>query len=222
MANGSSDPVFSFIFRRYAPFARFGRANPLTLGFGYFEGDDRGVSTSQRNTTSRTYGIVFFNRSGPLRLLAGSSGTTFHPAIGDPIVGMAKVGSTLVRDSLAGPDLFSFRASTAGSNPLVPASPDIDTIVHVRIDFGAPKALRITGEVFGDNFPNLEIFILCYHTNQTALLLDGRTGGGRNTGPMLHLWGEGNNNLLARFSAGLTLDERGEMPFSTTVGPTDI
>ena len=113
-------PVYILFFRRYAPFARFGRANPLTVGFGYFEGDDRDAST-EMDVTSRTYAAVFFNRFGPVYDFAGSSGTAFHPAIGSVITGMAKVSHAIVRSTLTGPDLFGFEANSAGGNPLVPA-----------------------------------------------------------------------------------------------------
>jgi hypothetical protein len=214
-------PVFGLHFRRYAPFAKFGRANPLTMGFGYFAGDDRGVSTSLQNT-SRTYAAVMFNKSGVVHQFAGSSGTEFHPAIGSVIKGMAVVKSNLVRTKLEGPSLFEFRASTAGGNPLVPGAPDIDTFIDARIDFGMAKRLRVSGHVYGDDFPNLEVFLICYRTGRTALLVDGQTEGGRNTGPMGHLLGDGADNLLAVFRGDLPLDDEGRLARSSTVEPKTI
>jgi hypothetical protein len=214
-------PVFGLHFRRYAPFARFGRANPLTFGFGHFEGDDRDASTSLKSS-SRTYGAVLFNQFGIVHSFAGSSGTEFHPAVGDVIKGMAVVKSTVVKNTIHGPSLFGFRASTSGGNPLVPASPDIDTLVDARVDFGLPNMLRISGQVYGDNFPNLEVFVVCYRSGRTALLVDGQTDGGRNTGPMMHLWGSHSEQTLAPLNANLRLDDNGRLLQSTVAGPTKI
>lgn len=214
-------PVFGLYFRRYAPFARFGRANPLTMGFGYFGGDDRGVSTSLQ-ATSRTYGVVMFNQFGIVHNFAGSSGTEFHPAVGNVITGMAHVKNTVVRSTLAGPNLFGFRASTAGGNPLVPGAPNIDTFVDARFEFGRANLLKISGQVYGDDFPNLEVFLVCYRSGKTALLVDGQTEGGRNTGPLAHLAGAHSDQLLATFSAHLELDKNGRLARSSVVGPTTI
>jgi hypothetical protein len=210
-------PAFGFYFRRYVPYAKFGRANPYTLGVGgYFEGDNRGPSTSLK-VSSRTYGVVMFNRFGVGHHFAGSDGTHFHPTIGSVVVGMSKVKHTLVEDTLAGPDLFGFKASTAGNNPLIKPSPDIDTFVNMRVDFGSPNKLVITGDVAGDHFPNIEVFILCYRSSRTAMLLDGRTDWGPSTGPMTKLFGAGKSNTIAKLSAALNLDQKGELQTSYTV-----
>lgn len=214
-------PVFGLHFRRYAPFARFGRFNPLTVGFGYFGGDDRGVSTSLQDS-SRTYGAVMFNKFGVVHHFAGACPTEFHPAVGSVIKGMAKVKSNFVRTKLEGPSLFEFRASTAGGNPLVPGAPDIDTFIDARIEFGMASRLRVSGHVYGDNFPNLEVFLMCYRTGRTALLVDGQTEGGRSTGPMGHLWGDGADNLIAVFRGDLPLDDEGRLSRASAAEPTKI
>jgi len=213
-------PVYILFFRRYAPFARFGRFNPLTVGFGYFEGDDRGPSTNI-SATSRTYAAVFFNRFGPVYDYAGSSGTEFHPAIGSVIKGMAKVNLAVVRSTLAGPDLFGFEAHSEGGNPLVPKSPDIDTFVSARIDFGRPNKLVISGNVRGDSFPSLEVFVLD-PAQRGALLVDGRATAGRSTGPMLHLMRSGVNNQLATFTVSLDLNQKGNFLHEFRAAPTDL
>lgn len=215
-------PAFGLYFRRYAPFAKFGRANPYTLGFGgYFAGDNRGVSTSI-NVTSRTYGFVMFNRDGVGYMYASSSGTHFHPTIGDVIVGQSKTNYTIVRDTVNGPDIFGFKASTAGNNPLIKPSPDINTFISVIISFSTPNKLRITGEVFGDNFPNLEVFLLCYRSSRTALLLDGQTTGGPNSGPGTRLYGAHESFSLGKFSAALNLDEKGELSTNSIISSTKL
>ena len=217
MAIDNTYPVFAFYFRRYAPFKTFGRFNPLTVGFGTFDGDSRGPSVAVA-TTSRTYGCVFFNRFTTLYEFAGTSGTHFHPAIGDEIVGHAKVQHTLSQNKLFGPDLFGFRASTSAGNPLVPKSPDIDTYVDVTIDLGSQSRMKLNGTVYGDNFPSLEVFVLCCRSRHTALLVDARASDGPSTGPMLDLWGKNETSVIAKFSAELEMDDRGELAtdYSTT------
>ena len=210
-------PVFGFHFRRYVPYAKFGRAHHFNLGMGgYFEGDNRSASTSLK-VSSRTYGAVMFNRFGIVHNFAGSSGTHFHPLFGDVVVGMSKVQHTLVEGTLAGPDLFGFKASTAGNNPLVKPSPDINTFVDMRVDFGTPNKLHISGSVSGDHFPNIEVFLLCYRSARSAMLLDGRTDWGGTTGPAMKLFGAGKSNTIAKISASLSLDTKGELATNYTV-----
>ncbi len=211
-------PVFGLYFRRYAPFARFGRANPYSLGFGTFSGDNRSVSTSL-NVTSRTYGVVMFNRFGIGHTFANADRTHFHPTIGSVVVGTSKVSKTVVRTTLQGPDQFGFRASTAGNNPLIKPSPDINTFVDAEFDFGTPTKLKIRGEVFGDNFPNLEVFLLCYRSSHTALLLDGRTSGSASAGPATRLLTSHEWFSLGKFSSELSLDKNGELSLNSMVAP---
>jgi hypothetical protein len=207
---GADDyPVFGLYFRRYAPFDTFAGANPADLG-GRSEGDKRTSASTALNVSSRTYGVVRFNRFGLVSQYAGSSGTVTHTLFWGDIKGYSDVSMTTVRSTLAGPALFGFKASTAGGYPLLP-SPDIDTIVDVRIDFSLKAIMHIRGEVFGDNFPNLEVFVLCYRSGHTALLIDGRTTGGRDTGPFVRLFGSHSNHSLGRLSAVLALTNKGEL-----------
>lgn len=212
-------PVFGLYFRRYAPFKEFGGITPYTFVAGNFAGDNRGPSTSLK-ATSRTYGCVMFNRFGVGYSFAGSSGTHFHPALFyDTISATAKTKLTFVQSTLNGPDLFGFKASSAGSNPLVKPSPDINSFVHVRIGFGVANRMTVNGEAFGDTFPNLEIFVVCYRSARTALLYDGRTTLGPDEGPF-GLFGAHESHRLGTFSAALALDRKGELSTNTTVKPT--
>ena len=214
-------PTFGLYFRRYAPFKEFGRGNPYTLGIGgYFAGDNRGVCTS-RQVTSRTYGIVLFNKSGVTRFIAGTSGTHFHPVFGDVVVGMSDVHRHLKSSPVTGPDLFGFRASTAGGNPLIKPSPNIDTFVDIKVDFGSPSRMRISGEAFGDNFPNLEIFVVG-RSNRTALLLDGQTTGGPSSGPGTRLYTSHESQSLGKFGMNMALDAQGDLAFDYKASPTSL
>jgi len=124
-------PTYALVCRRYAPFETFGVAFPY--GMGRFEGDNRGPSTSLKDS-SRIYQVIFFNRYGLVYDYAGTSGTAYNSAVWGKIVGHAKISSTAVRGTLSGPDLFAFEASNAGGNPLVKPAPDINTLLRARID----------------------------------------------------------------------------------------
>jgi len=186
-----------------------------------FEGDHRSTASTSVKATSRTYGCVIFSQDGIVNKFAGSSGTHIDLFIWGGVDRTADVSQTVVRSTLAGPLLFSFSASTAGANPLVPKSPDIDTFVNVRVDYGHSNSLVLTGEVFGDNFPNLEVFLLDYQSQHTALLIDGRTTGGRDTGPT-RLIGTHSDHPLGRFFVELPLTSEGLLAGDSTCGVTTL
>ncbi len=217
------EPLFYFFFRRYAPFHTFGAGYPLAR-FNRFEGDHRtGASTSVR-VTSRTSGLVRFTRFGIVDSNGSSSGTHIKPILSDEIVGLAKVSMTVVRSTLAGPDLFEFFAHTAGSNPLVkiPPAPDIDTFVRVRVNFSHPNLLVLQGEAFGANFPNLEVFFFSQRSKHSALLLDGRTTGGRDLGPYTRLMGSHSTQSLGKFGGQYRLDERRQLALDYAAAPMNL
>jgi hypothetical protein len=195
-----STPGFGLYFRRYAPFEKFGIPS--------FKGDSRTEASTSLRVSSRTYGCVLFNQFEVLNSFAGSSGTEDANLIlhGLERKKMAKVSFFATRDQEEGPGLISFTASTAGSNPLMPGAPDIDTKVHVRVDWGASNAMKVNGKVEGDDFPNLEVFIRCYQSGNSALLVDGRTTRNRYTGPM-SLFGSG--ATLCTFLATIPLSDKG-------------
>ena len=224
-------PGFALYFRRYAPFETFGYL-PLLNMSSRFEGDNRSASTSL-NVTSRTYGAVFFDQEGVFYHFANADATKtqFDPwgvfrAPWEPstITGHAHVAMAVDQDSTMFPGEFSFSASTAGAMPLLPNSltPDINTFVNVTADFHFQNVLRINGEVFGDNFPNLEVFVICLRSRQTALLLDGQTTGGRDSGPLWRLNSSNNKFLLGKFGATLPLSIRGELESSYVARPSTL
>ena len=212
-------PTYTLVCRRYAPFETFGVAFPF--GAGRFEGDNRGPSTSLKDS-SRIYQVVMFNRYGLVYNYAGTDGTRYDSWFWGEALKYAKISNTVVRSTLAGPDLFGFEASTAGGNPLVPIAPDINTFLQARVDFGLEGKLRINSEVFGDNFPNLEVFLISARSNYTAFLIDGRTTGGRNFGPHVRLWGECRTHRLAGSNRTIDLNSDGSFLGNSTVGPTTL
>jgi hypothetical protein len=206
IAPPASGPVFALWFRRYAPFASF--------GVPPFKGDNRGPSTDP-SASSRTFGCVGFTPQQVLDSRQGSSGTEFDLPLLRRLHARSGVSLTTARTRLQGPMLIEFEAHCAGSNPLMPGSPDIDTFVTARVDSGMARLLRMQLTVRGDNFPNLEVFVQCLRSGHTALLIDGRTTGGRHTGPLTRLWGAKAAQELARATVSLPLDAQGALARSS-------
>ena len=202
-------------FRRYAPFATFGN-----IGIGSFEGDTRTQASGAIGDTSRTYGCVLFNRSEAVRAYAGSSGTVLFGLLGGSIHGMAKVKIAFAKKPSSG--AIEFSAATEGGNPLVPGAPDIDTYVNVKASFSTPGQLNISGDVLGDNFPNLEVFLYCYRSKLSAILVDGRTTGGRDSGPGSRLFGTHATHRIAKFDVSLPIDGTGRLTGSRTAAASSL
>jgi len=118
---------------------------------------------------------------------------------------------TVFRRILSKSGAIEFSASTEGGNPLVPGAPEIDTMVTAKIDFSTANRMTISGEVHGDNFPNLEVFVHCYRSRTSAILVDGRTTGGRDSGPGTRLFGSHATHRIAKFDAALSLDGSGRL-----------
>ena len=206
-------PLFALHFRRYAPFKTFGVPS--------FEGDTRKTASTSLQATSRTHGAVLFNQLGILNQIGRSSGTRDANLVLTFLdrKAMATVSISATRSDIAGPGLLGFTAKTAGSNPLVPLSPDIDTRVKITMEWGSGMMMRIRGKVAGDDFPNLEVFIHCYGSKKSALLVDGRTDRGGRTGPF-SLPGSGGH--LCSFNASIPLNNQGHFISNRTCSPIKI
>jgi uncharacterized membrane protein YgcG len=113
---------------------------------------------------------------------------------------------------------ISFTASTAGANPMIPVvAPDIDTFVDLRVEWIA-SSIRVQGTLRGDDFPNAEVFLLD-RKGIGCLLFDGRTTGGRNTGPMTRLAGGHESHLIGRFNLTIGISTDGNFTHPKTAGP---
>jgi hypothetical protein len=119
------------------------------------------------------------------------------------------------------PSVIEFTASTAGSNPLTPGAPDVDTKIKARFDFTKQGSLIASGRVFGDDYPNLEVFVAAPN-GRTALLIDGRTTGGQDTGVLTRLWGSHDDQLLGQFHVSLPLGDRGGFQSDFRAGATNM
>src|SRR5437016_8577628 len=116
--------TYALVFRRYAPFNSFG---------GGFEGDTRTAPSTSPLASARTIDITYFDRTGAVRSIDLSSGTTHTIFDGH---GMSKV-STRVSGVIVGATSIAFSAASAGANPIVPLAPDIDTFVNLRVTFSS-------------------------------------------------------------------------------------
>ncbi len=197
---------FFLIFRRYAPFAKF--------GFG-FEGDHRKGPSVSMQATARTIGIVPFE-NGKIGLVTANSSGTHYNGGGDWLRKLAgnpmSKGSSSKSNKAVARNSISFTSSTAGANPMIPYSPDIDTIIDFRADWTG-TGVRFFGSARGDDFPNAEIFVLD-SKGQGCLLFDGRTTGGQDTGPITRLAGAHQSQRLGSFHCAIPLS-----PAGTFLGP---
>lgn len=197
--------IYALWMRRYAPFDEFG------LGF---QGDKRSGATTAVDATARTIGIVCFGPGFVSTSSSWSSGSSFT-GLGKTIRGNLGYPHGKVTSSVSvktkSSSLVRFTFQTAGANPMIPfgLAPDIDSFLDLTVSFES-TALVLTGTLSGDSFPNAEVFIWDDRGN-SSLMLDFKTGGGRNTGPFTRLFGEGVNNSVQDFSVRLPVGPVGEL-----------
>ena len=86
----------------------------------------------------------------------------------------------------------------AGSNPLYPGSPDVDTKLDMSVKVNSGLACY-SGHLYGDAFPDSEVFVVNPQNNAT-MLHTFKTEGGRNSGP-IHLLPGNNNRDMGSFSS---------------------
>jgi hypothetical protein len=193
--------MFWLVFRRYAPFASFG---------GGFEGDGRTEASADLNATARTLGAVMFAPGTVGSSYAATSGTQYVGA-GAAIARVLGKHFSQVTSSVSIAtrtlDCLRFTAHSAGGNPMVPLAPAIDTFVDAHVVFG-DRNMQLEGTVRGDDFPNAEVFVVD-RMGGSIVLLDFKTTGGQQTGPMTRLWGAHEKQVLGTFFGKYLLDERG-------------
>lgn len=166
--------------RNFAPWFLFGPdayAEPFPCPGDCFYGDNRNFSTSL-GVTSRISGTVhlllpmmapltsnvFSNESRALYRIPPFNTATGHPTMKKLFLGDGHLTLHL-----------------AGSNPLVKPSPDIDT--HLDITGTITEGqLCFSGRLYGDAFPNTEVFVI-NSKGQATTLLTFATTQDRNIGP---------------------------------------
>jgi hypothetical protein len=174
--------------RSFAPWKKFGAYPPLCF-WNCYSGDDRGFTTS-RSVTSRINGIIQFllpsMQAVSQRVYSDPSHDILgRTAIGDPSMSVTSGGGSL-------------HMEMAGPNPLAPASPDIDTKLDISLKV-SPGQACFTGHLYGDAFPNAEVFVV-NSKDQATMLHTFQTTGGQVTGP-LHFLPFNNDRDMGSFSS---------------------
>lgn len=189
--------------RAYAPFATFGSSgNPARMSF---RGDGRTAASTNTADSARLTYIL------PIALSDMKPDLGARNVFCDPSHGTGSVvrffgrGSvdpqTSIVTSTAQPQATEFfepvgrpgtgiagHIEVAAANPLLP-SPDIDLRLNVKMVRETDR-IHLVGNLAGDRFPNAEAF-LRDSTNNTVLLVDYRTDGDRDSGPIKRLFGHG-------------------------------
>jgi len=210
--------------RRFAPFESFG---------GGFEGDAKsrhipavndgtGGFTTDPNATSRT-SLTIGVEGQVITQPTGHADPSRHPLLGE---GRAKVrtASTSVPASSTDGQLD---AQSAASMPLtlsnghlsfIPWAPDIDSDAELTYE-QKPHSLEVAGAVWGDRFPNAELF-LSDRSEASVMLGTFQSQAGAVGGPLLELFGAGARDAaseLIRFHAEIPLDPDGNFAGSPLV-----
>jgi hypothetical protein len=211
--------------RAYAPFETFGRLEKFGHLLASFGGDRRaGPSTNTADTARLTYVL-------PIQLTEMQPDAIAKKAFCDPshgtglaalYVGRA-LGATYDRATSSVTKTATARSSqffepvgrpgtgfagyieVAASNPLLP-SPDIDLRLNIKIVRETDR-LHIVGNMAGDRFPNAEAFVRDANS-RGVLLVDFRTDGDRDSGPLERLPGHG-YTITSAFDVWQTLNADG-------------
>jgi hypothetical protein len=189
---------YQLVVRTFVPFHTF------ALGF---HGDGRGFSTSSAVTYRTGLFLVFDIKSG--RIVEGPIGHSTGTVGPDPLKRLVERAwasvTARIREHEGAPYRMRIYATLAGSNPLTPGSPNIDTDLHFTA-FVKDQRLFVAGRVIGESFPNTEVFIRDFKDSGYPLL-QFATKRSRYA-PFLRLWGPGLADL-GSFREAIQLDENG-------------
>jgi hypothetical protein len=176
---------YGLIIRSYAPFESF--------GVPPFHGDARGPSTSSKVGSRMKAWVVFDPTTGrvePPQAKSDESHLLVWPHTRKTEVPRVRIDAVQL-----GSNWLHFRLSAAGANPVLPHSPDIDVRAAVTVSVGKGH-LNINAELTGDQFPNSEV-VLQDEGGARRMLQSYETTGGRRTGPIARLPGEGRRPMSA-------------------------
>jgi RHS repeat-associated protein len=161
-----------------------------TFGFG-FHGDNRGFTTDLQQ--KRCDGNYPTSRiSGRVQFLLPGVGVLSDDACSDPSQWLNFTQQTGVPTIYAVGFNGSIQVDIAGNNPVVPSA-DID----IHLDMSAKvqtNQVCYSGSMTGDQFPDVEVFVV-NRENQATMLETFATSGGRQTGPYRHLPGNGHGPM---------------------------
>jgi hypothetical protein len=214
---------FSMTLRRFAPFESFG---------GGFQGDAKsrhilaandgtGGFSTDPNATSRT-SLTIAVEGQAITQPRGHADLSRHPLLGE---GRAEV-RTMSTSTPASSTDGELDAQSAASMPLtlanghlsfVPWAPDIDSDVELTYE-QKPHALEVAGAVWGDRFPNAELFLS--DRSQTSVMVGTFQTDAGATGPLLELFGAGARVPASKpvgFHAEIPLDPDGNFAGSPLI-----
>jgi hypothetical protein len=176
-------------------------AEPESFGGG-FSGDNRRAGASL-DATSRTSGSFILETDGRGTVLNVCSDPTHHVT---GLTGTAHPTATLVNgiSEENGKPFITF--TTAGSNPVVPGSPDIDSRLDLQAEEDS-RSITLSGTLSGDPFPSGEVFIVDSRGN-SVLLTSFMSPFDATTGPFIYLPGSG-DSTLASFQVNVPKGEGG-------------
>jgi hypothetical protein len=196
-ALGSAPKVETLYVRSFAPWEWFGAEPPICF-HDCFTGNYRTFTTvHDGSATSKVWAKIRF-------LLPGMSPVGAPEVKSDPSHDVyGRTGSGQPTISLRAPGNGTLHVELAGANPLYPGSPDVDTKldISVRVDSGLGC---YSGRLYGDAFPDSEVFVVNAQEHAT-MLHTFKTEGGRNSGP-IHLLPGNNNRDMGSFSSKCALE----------------
>jgi uncharacterized protein YjdB len=178
----------SMYVRSFAPWEWFGVEPLPPCSNNCFLGDDRSFTTSL-TVTSRITGILKFWMPGAV---LGSS-QAFSSQSQD-IYGRKATAHPSI-STKAGSNGYALHMEFAGANPLIipqSLSPDIDTKLDFTPVWNAGQICYL-GHLYGDQFPDSEVFVI-NSQNQSTMLLTFATSYGPNIGPF-QLIGNGSADM---------------------------
>jgi len=177
--------------RSFAPWDWFGAEPPICFSNCY-KGNNRSFTTSRDpSVTSKVTGVVRFLL--PSMVIVG--GPTAHSDESRDIYGRKATGDPKISATATGNG--KLHMEFAGANPLDPFAPDIDTKLDISAQTVGGQACY-SGHLYGDAFPNAEVFVVNSH-DQAVMLQTFTTTGGQNTGP-IHFLPFNNNRDMGSFS----------------------
>lgn len=144
--------------RSFAPFKSFG---------GGFHGDNRGFSNTRsysdgRGPTARVHQVINFDTDKSKISASAWSSKTSHKLLPGSLTAKPTVKflDGFKTKTSGDSKTFMFGTHSAGANPMVPGSPNIDVFSEFSITENKKAGtLDISGTLTGDNFPSTEAFI---------------------------------------------------------------
>jgi hypothetical protein len=188
-ANSTAVAEETLYVRNFAPWYSFG-PDPFAYTNGYvpvtnpclnncFLGDNRAFTTSVgEGVTSRINGILQVMLPGMVPITANAYSNLTTAIYRLPPLNTGTGHPTMTKTFLGNGNLT---LQLAGSDPLVPLAPNIDTYLNIT---GSETTGQVcfSGQVSGDAFPDTEVFVINSH-GQAATLLNFATSYDGTAGP---------------------------------------